>query len=109
MNSILLLRPIDMLINYPSPAYQILNVNWSAFLWGILPTHQNHHWNNDTNGQHQLGSGHLRLLPLPLWPANVAWAIVWASWLLRGVLTEVFYNISPHLTLPHHPANPLPL
>ena len=53
------------------------NVNWSAFLEGLLPTIQSHDWNNGTNGGRQLGGGDLGLLPLPLCSTNVAWAIVW--------------------------------
>ena len=39
------------------PVYQVLNVNWSAFLKGILPTLQSHGWDNGTHGGHQLDSG----------------------------------------------------
>ena len=42
---------------YPSPVYQVLNFNWSAFLKGILPTLQAYGWNNGTHGERQLGSG----------------------------------------------------
>ena len=37
-NSILLPQFTDTLNIYPSPVYQVLNVNWSTFLKGILPT-----------------------------------------------------------------------
>ena len=35
--------------------------------------------NNSINGGHQLGGGDLRLLSLPLWPTDMAWAIVWVA------------------------------
>ena len=54
--------------------YQVVNVNWSAFLEGILPTLQSRNRNNGTNGGCQLGGGDLGLSPLPLWPPGVAWA-----------------------------------
>ena len=38
LNSILLPQFTDTLNIYPSPVYQVLNVNWSAFLKGIFPT-----------------------------------------------------------------------
>ena len=62
----------------------MLNVNWSAFLEGILPTLQNHDWNNGTNGGHQLSGGDLRLLLLPLWPTNVTRASVGIMAALRA-------------------------
>ena len=40
LNLILLPKPIDTLNNYSSLAYPMLNVNWSAFLEGILTTLQ---------------------------------------------------------------------
>ena len=67
---------MDTLNRYPFPVFQMLNVNWSDFLEGILPNLQSHDLKNDTNGEHQLGGGDIRLLPLPLWSTNVAWAIV---------------------------------
>ena len=57
LNSILLLQFTDIVNFYPSLEYQVLNVNWSFFLKGILPILQSHSWNNGTNGGHQLGSG----------------------------------------------------
>ena len=77
LNLILLPQSTDTLNGYPSPVYSMLNVNWSAFLEGILPTPQSPNWNTGTNGGCQLGGGDLGLLPLPLWPTNTAWAIVW--------------------------------
>ena len=56
---------------YPSiPVYQVLNVNWSAFLKGILPTLQSHGWDNWTHGGHQLDCGCLYLLPLAMRPTG---------------------------------------
>ena len=77
LNSILLPQPIDAPNNYPSPVYQVLNVT-SLLSWKvrILPNLQNHDWNNGTNEGCQLGGEDLRLLPLPVWSTNVAWAIV---------------------------------
>ena len=40
LNLILLPQPTDTHNNYPSPVYPMLNVNWSAFLEGILTTLQ---------------------------------------------------------------------
>ena len=82
LNSILLSQFTDTLNIYPSPVYQVLNVNWSAFLKDILLTLQSHGWNNETHGGCQLDSGDLYLLPLAVWPTNVLSATVWASWLL---------------------------
>ena len=74
----------DALNIYPSSVCQVLNVNWSAFLKGVLPTLQSHDWNNGTNGGCQLDSGDLYLLPQTLWLIGVSLATVWASWLLIG-------------------------
>ena len=71
LNSILLPQLTDTLNIYPSPVYQVLNVNWSAFVKGILPTLQSHSWNNGTHGGYQLGSEDLGLLPLAMWPTIV--------------------------------------
>ena len=90
INLTLLPQPIVALNNYPNPLYQMLNVNKSTFLQGILPPLENHDRNNDTNGEHQLGGEDIRLLPLPLWPTNMAWTIVWTSWLLHCILNRVF-------------------
>ena len=68
LNLILLPQFTDTLKIYPSPVYQI---KLSAFPEGILPTLQNHDWNNGTNGEHQLGGENIRLLPLLLQPTNV--------------------------------------
>ena len=101
----------DTLNIYPSPVYQVLNVNWSTFLRGILLTLQTHGWNNGTNGGHQLGSGDLDLLPLAMWPTDVPLATVWASWLLMECPYGWFLpppSLS-HTTLPCLPSHPPPL
>ena len=46
LNSILLPQFTDTLNIYPFPVYQVLNVNWSAFLKDISPTIQSHCQNN---------------------------------------------------------------
>ena len=84
LNSILLLQFTDTLNIYPSPVHQVLNVNRSAFLNGILPTLQSCGWNNGTHGGHQLHSEDLYLLPLAVWCTGVLLATAWASWLLMG-------------------------
>ena len=58
---ILLAYPIDALNNYPTPVYQVLNVNQSAFLEGIFATLQTHEWYNGTNGGYQLGGRDLMI------------------------------------------------
>ena len=101
LSSILLPQLTDTLNIYPSPVYQVLNVNWpwSAFLKGILPTLQGHGWYNGTHGGHQLGSGDPSLLPLTIWPTDVSLATMWVSWfLLRSP-----FAISHPTTHPMHP------
>ena len=56
---------------YPSPVYQVLNINWPAFLKKILPTLQSYNWSNGTNERHRLGSKNLGLLSLTLWLTSV--------------------------------------
>ena len=90
---------------YPSPVYQVLNVNWSAFLKGILPTLQSHGGYNGTHEGHQLGSGDLGLLPLTMRPTGVSLATVCASWLLMGCSKRRVCNLPPH---PPHPDPPHP-
>ena len=98
---------------YPSPVYQVLNVNWSAFVKGILPTLQSHGWNNGTHGGCQLDSGDLYLLPLAVWPTGVLLATVWASWLLMGCPKRWFLpppsppRPTPPCPTPAHPTHPL--
>ena len=53
---------------------------------------------------HQFDGADLRLLPLPLWPTNVKWAIMWASRLLWGHPNWCFsHPISYHPHLSHVP------
>ena len=59
LNSILLPQLTDTLNIYLSSVYQLLNVNWCAFVKGILPTLQSHSWKSGTLGGRQLGSGDL--------------------------------------------------
>ena len=73
LNSILLPQFTDTLNIYPSPVYQVLKVNWSAFLKGILPTLQSDGWNNGTHGVYQLNNGDLYLLPQAMWPLVCYW------------------------------------
>ena len=113
LNSILLPQFTDTLNIYPSPVYQVLNVNWSAFLKGILPTLQSHSWNNGTHGGCQLDSGCLYLLPLAMWPTGTyvighcvgVMAAHEVSRLTRGG----FCHLPPHppLPVPPHTAPPL--
>ena len=91
---------------YPSPVYQVLNVNWSTFLKDILPTLQSHSWNNSTHGGCQLGNGDLDLLPLFMWPIGVSLTTVWVSWLLMGVPNESFCHLPSHPVPPPIPPTP---
>ena len=101
MNSLLLPQFTDTLNIYPSPVYQVLNVNWSAFLKGIFPTLQSHGWNNGTHGGHHLDSGDLYLLPLAVWLTGVLLATVWESW---GIPRGGFCHLSPWPAA--HPTHP---
>ena len=88
------------------PVYQVLNVNWSTFLKGILSTLQSHGWNNGIHGGCQLGSGDLDLLPLAMWPTGVSLATVWVSWLLMECPKGGFCYLPPThppLPVPPHP------
>ena len=58
------------------PVYQMLNVNWSAFVKGIFPTLKSHGMNNGTHGGCHFGNGDLGLLPLTMWPTIVSLATV---------------------------------
>ena len=81
-NSILLPQSIHTLNNYPSPLYQMLNSNYSLLFGGHF-------------GEYQLGGGNVRLLPLPPWPTDAAWATVWVSWLHQGCPNRVFITSTP--------------
>ena len=85
-----------------------INVNWSAFLKGILPTLQSHGWNNGTNGGRQLGSGDLGLLPPTMWPTGVSLATLWTSWLLMGCPKQGFLPPPTHPTPLHSTPLPIP-
>ena len=103
------IAPVDRhtLNIYPSPVYQVLNVSWSAFVKGILPTLQSHSWNNGTHGRHQLDSGDLYLLPLAVWPTGVLLATVWVSWLLMECPKGWFLPPpTPPTPSPSHPTPP---
>ena len=90
----------DTLITYPSPVYQVLNVNWSALLKGILPTLQSHSWSNGTNGKYQLGSGDLGF---PHWlcgPLVCHWLLCGHYGCTWGVPNRGFCHLPPHPTQP---------
>ena len=106
--SILLPQFTGTLNIYPSPVYQVLNVNWSTFLKSILPTLQSHGWNNATHGGRQLGSEDLDLLPLAMWPTGVPLATVWASWLLMKCPKRWFLP-PPSPATPSCPTPPYPV
>ena len=109
LNLILLSQPTDTLNGYPSPVYSVLNVNWSAFLKGILPTLQSHNWNNGTIGGCQLGGGDLKLLPLLT--RCLSDLVVWHGPLsvLQGCPNKGFFHLPPHPALPHCPSHPPPV
>ena len=95
---------------YPSPVYQVLNVNWSAFVKDILPTLQTHGWNNGTHVGHQLGSGDLGLLPLTMWHTIVSLSTVWVPWLLIRCPKQSLLPPSTPPTPPRPtPSHPPPL
>ena len=78
----------------------MLNVNWSAFLGGILPTLQNIIGTMaPMKGANYIGGEDLRLLLLPVWSTNVAWAIVNALAALEVSYPEFFATFHPIL---HH-------
>ena len=85
--------------------YQVLNVKWSGFLKGILPTLQSHGWSNGTHGVRQLGSGDLGLLPMTMWLTGVLFSSV-GIMAAHGVSqTGVFATSHPtrHCATPPHP------
>ena len=81
LNLISLPQPTDICSGYPFSVYPIL-CQLVCFSGGHFATLQNHDWKAPMGG-HQLGGGNLRLLPLPLWPTTMTWAIVWA---LNGIM-----------------------
>ena len=85
-------RHTQYLFNPSRPSvYQMLNVNWSVswrafcqpskIMTGTMASMEDANW--------------VGLFPLPLWPTNVAWAIVWVSWLLWHILTGFFATSHP--------------
>ena len=82
------------------PSVSVLNVNWSAFLKGILLTFkvtteaslEGANWVVETY-----------ICSEWLWPTGIAWATVRAPWLL---IFATSHPISPHPTLPHHQSHP---
>ena len=109
LNSILLPQFTDTLNIYPSPVYQVLNVNWSAFLKGILSTLQSHGWDNGTHGEHQLDSGCLYLLPLAMRPTGTyvighCVGVMAAHGVSQGVVFATSHPTHPSRSTPHHPA-----
>ena len=90
----------DILNIYPSPVYQVLHVNWSAFLKYILPTLQKqwHQWRAPIE---QWGPG--------FFLTDSVAHTVWASCLLmgcpkRGFLPPPAPPFTPHLS--HCPSHP---
>ena len=113
LNSILLLQFTDTLNIVPSPVYQVLNVNWSAFLEGILPALQGHGWNNGTHGGCQLDSGTWICSHWLCGPLVVSLATVWASCLLmkcpKGVGIMAAHGVSQGVVFAtSHPTRPSP-
>ena len=95
---------LQTLIICLSLVYQVLNVNWSAFLKRILLTLQSHDWNNGTNGGCQLGSGDLGL---PHWfcgPLVCHWLLCGRRDCSWGVPNESFCHLPPHPSA--HPTSP---
>ena len=113
LNSILLPQFTDTLNIYPPPVYQVLNVNWSTFLKGILPTLLSHRWNNGTHGGCHLGSGALYLLPLAMWPTGMLLATVWVGIMAAHEMSQMVVlppsTFHPPHSVPLHPAQlPIP-
>ena len=95
--------------NYPSPVYEMWNVNWSAFLEGILPTLQKSQLEQWHQWKAPIRWWNIRLLLLLLWLTDVEWAIVHTSWLLRYYPNWRFFATShptPRHATPHHPTHP---
>ena len=108
LNSILLPQFTDTLNIYPSPVHQVLNVNWSAFLKGILPTFQSYGWNDGTHGGHQLDSGCLYLLPLALWPTGTYVIGHCVGIMAAHRMSQEVVFATSHPTLPRLPSHPPP-
>ena len=91
---------------YPSPVYQVLTVNWSAIVKGILLTIQGHSWKNGTHGGHQLAVG-TWVCSHWLWGPLLSLTTMWASWLLMGKMVVFAPSHPTHShPVPLHPAPP---
>ena len=88
--------------NYPSLVYQLLNVNWSTFLEGILLTPQNHDWKNGTIGGHRLPKIAPTAFGLLMWRRPLCGCHGFS----RGALTKIFCHLPPHPTSPLVPPTP---
>ena len=90
-NSILL-HSLQMhsISTYQSLVNQMLNVNWSVLLREFSDP-LSYDWNNNTNGEHQLGGRDIKLLPLLIdclcgllaWMEPLCGHLL-TSWLLQG-------------------------
>ena len=113
LNSILLLQFTDTLNIYSSPVYQVLNVNWSTFLKGILSTLQvmartmapmeGTNWAVETCICFHWLCGP----PMCHWPLCGRHGCSW------GVPSGGFCHlpplpVPPHPALPHRPSHPAP-
>ena len=78
------------------PSVSNVNVNWSAFLEGIVSTLQSHYSNNSTNGEHQLGIGNIKLLPLLT--GHLCGLLCGIGYCLfsKGSLNGIFCHLPPH-------------
>ena len=108
LNSVLLLQFTDTLNIYPSPVYQVLNVNWSAFLKGILPTVQSHGWNNGTHGGCQLDNETCICSQWLCGPLVCYWPLCGRNGCSWSVPRGGFCHLPPHppLPIPPHPILP---
>ena len=109
MNSIFLPQLTDRLNIYPSPLYQVLNVNWSAFLKGILSALQS---------ESRLEQWHPWRVPIGQWGPGRSPTYYVAHYCVIGhcvgtmaaygvsqmVVFSTSYPIPPHSTHPTHPS-----
>ena len=89
--------------------YQVLNVNWSVFLKGILLTLQSHSLNNGTHGGCQLDSGTCICSYWLFGPLVCYWSLCGRHGCSWGVLKGSFCHIPPHPLTPPHPTSPCPV